>query len=825
MWRQLKQRRDFGFLSVGERDLKGIGSPVWLFAVADRDAPGATVPIGTDPSLAAARGGKGRLVRVAGVTAAYLASAAVVYFSSEFLVERLGLAPWVLPAAGVLLVTGFLVMLMTAWFQSRPTWERHVSEQPPWTLDMPDLILSVSRRELPQLTWARAIVGGVAAFGLLFGAAGGFLLVRGINPSAPLPAVAEATLTIVPFTVDAGNELWIEGVPDLLGLALDDVPGLRVIDPRVVQSRWDGASTSEANPGVALARSLGAGFAAEGSVNQTDGGLRVSLRLYDGPSGELVGQANVSGAADSVHVLVEELAIGILEAGALPVPPSQAGALRLSELTSQSPAALRDYLRGEQYLRRSDLPAAIDAFESAVEADADFATALFHLALARSWMPPSRAPSSDPDSERAEQLAGELSERERSLVVGLNLINQASDQAITVLKQATTRYPDDPDGWFLLGDALFHQAGQAGEIDARTAFERAIELAPGFSPAYTHLVDGALASGDTTGARLMVDSFRDVRPEDAFLTSLDEAVAAARAAEVQVAEASPTDSTPTVVDALAPQRAQFQRLAATVGDVRNRVAQSLHPALRDRFEEAEALWEAANASSSNQEYELAVSTLEGARREYETIQRDNDSLQRVETVRADLVRLRSAAQNPALIAQATQTEERANRAVTLGQYEDAISGLTEAADLLERAAQPREPPTEREESGQDDGPAAPSVAPPPTSAEVTDQVLETLKRAIEAEDLGRVRGVWTSISSQESQALEALFSSVRDLSVTYRVTDIEERGTRLIVTVQTNYSFVADQSGQPISSDTGQVFELQRSGSEWVIIASTSQGF
>jgi tetratricopeptide (TPR) repeat protein len=440
-------------------------------------------------------------------------------------------------------------------------------------------------------------------------------------------------------------------------------------------------------------------------------------------------------------------------------------------------------------------------------------------------MPPSRAPSSDADAERAEELAGELSERERTWVTALNGINRASDQAITVLEQATARYPDDPDGWFLLGDALFHLAGQAREVEARAAFERALELAPGFGPAYTHLVDDALARGDTTGARVLVANFRDLQPEGVLLTALDDAVTEARAAGEQVvAEISPPDPASDTSDPLAPQRAQFQQLARTVGEVRDRAAQSLHPALSDRFGEAEGRREAAEAAASGQDYEPATSTLREARQLYEAIRRDNVTLQGIETARSSLETLRPDAQDPVLIAQASRAEQRANEAVAQGRYEDAVSELVQATDLLDRAAQLPEPVADRDEPEEDDGNEAPSRPQPPTSAEVTAQVLERLSGALEAEDLGRVRGVWTSISSEESQALEGLFSSVRDLSVTYTVSSIEERGSRLIATVQTNYSFIADQSGQPVSTDTGQVFEIQRSGSEWAIVASRSLG-
>jgi hypothetical protein len=46
VWRQLRQRRDFGFVPIGERTLKGIGSPVSLFAVAEAGAVDTTGELG-----------------------------------------------------------------------------------------------------------------------------------------------------------------------------------------------------------------------------------------------------------------------------------------------------------------------------------------------------------------------------------------------------------------------------------------------------------------------------------------------------------------------------------------------------------------------------------------------------------------------------------------------------------------------------------------------------------------------------------------------------------------------------------------------------------
>jgi class 3 adenylate cyclase len=86
VWRQLRQRRDFGFVPIGERTLKGIGSPVSLFAVAEAGAVDTTGELGgglradtttglpTYPGTTSTRGGGKRSLKVA---AAVLLLAAV----------------------------------------------------------------------------------------------------------------------------------------------------------------------------------------------------------------------------------------------------------------------------------------------------------------------------------------------------------------------------------------------------------------------------------------------------------------------------------------------------------------------------------------------------------------------------------------------------------------------------------------------------------------------------------------------------------------------------------------------------------------------------
>jgi hypothetical protein len=100
-------------------------------------------------------------------------------------------------------------------------------------------------------------------------------------------------------------------------------------------------------------------------------------------------------------------------------------------------------------------------------------------------------------------------------------------------------------------------------------------------------------------------------------------------------------------------------------------------------------------------------------------------------------------------------------------------------------------------------------------------VLGRLKAAMEARDMDRVRRVWTSITSEEVEALSVTFRRVNDITVEYALQSITRQGSRFTTTVQVTYRF--GQNGNPIEAPT-QIFELGESGSEWVIVASRVQG-
>src|SRR5690606_27541107 len=147
-----------------------------------------------------------------------------------------------------------------------------------------------------------------------------------------------------------------------------------------------------------------------GSVVEAGGRVRLSAELI-GVDGSRLARAQVSGAADSVLALVDALSIALLREiwrGREPVPQ-----LRLAAVTTESPAALRAFLRGERFCRASQWDSARASFEAAIALDSTFALAHMRLGEAFGWRESLGSESARRHAATAERFADRLPARER----------------------------------------------------------------------------------------------------------------------------------------------------------------------------------------------------------------------------------------------------------------------------------------------------------------------------------------------------------------------------------------------------------------------------
>jgi DNA-binding SARP family transcriptional activator len=334
-------------------------------------------------------------------------------------------------------------------------------------------------------------LGSVAAVALLIGwALFGRSAGAGTGPDRVL---------VLPFAVrgDSTIEFLREGMVDLLSTSVEGLAGIQAVDPHAALAGSDPAGPGTATPdaGAAAARRLGANTFVMGEVIAIAGRLEVRAALYDSTGRQ---EAVLSARAPSLERLpeaVDDLARQLVT-HRLPGPAERLS--RLAAVTTDSLAALRAYLTGEQHLRRGEFGLAADAFREAVRVDSLFALAWFRLAVALEWVR-SSSPERRAVIERAAALSGRLTERDRLLVLAYHAYGFGSiDEAEALYRQLVTHYPEDVEAWYGLADALFHAGPVRGRPigQAEPAFRRLLALQPEHLEGRLHLARLLARRGD-----------------------------------------------------------------------------------------------------------------------------------------------------------------------------------------------------------------------------------------------------------------------------------------------------------------------------------------
>lgn len=427
---------------------------------------------------------------------------AIVFASASWLLlqaaDIFGLPTSAVRALGVVLLVGFVALAVGAWI----------------AVGRSAVAVAGERAAAPQATAPRRLRGRLVV------AAAAVLLLAGFGAWWARPQLfgsvrpGAEVIAVLPFTTSGQSvELLGEGLVDLLSTNLDEVGAIRTVDPRTVLHRWRQAAVGgslDQEGALRVGRSVDAGSVLLGSVVEAAGRVRLSAELV-GVDGSRLARAQVSGAADSVLALVDVLSIALLREiwrAREPVPE-----LRLAAVTTESPAALRAFLRGEQFYRRSQWDSARVSFENAVAQDSTFALAHMRLGEVFGWSEQLGSAGARQHSAAAERFADRLPARERALVVAHRLHEDGDVAAADSFAAYTRRHPDDAVALQMLGDVRMHAAAALGATvsEILEPFEAAQRLDPSYAPAYQHPLEIALALGDTArferyrGARAAIE--------------------------------------------------------------------------------------------------------------------------------------------------------------------------------------------------------------------------------------------------------------------------------------------------------------------------------
>jgi len=323
-------------------------------------------------------------------------------------------------------------------------------------------------------------------------------------------------VAVAPFdVVDADLKLWHEGMVDVLSRNLDGAGPLRTVSPTVVVRRWTGRADKES--ATSLGKATGARLAVIGSLIRSGAdSVRASASLVDASSGRVLGEIERRDALSHMDRLSDSLTIALLRE----LGKSRAlGGAQMSSVGTTSLTALKAFLQGQQYLRRSAWDSAVASYDRAIESDSTFAIALMSDGVARSWVGGASDSIATSNLLRATEFNHGLSPRDSLLVVASGefaRLGQARNvvpfdaqlRLFATLHEGVRRYPNDPAMWYALGDAQYHWGwgDRVGvpETEVVRSFDRAIALDSAFTPAYIHAIEIGFRYGTPNGRRYLL---------------------------------------------------------------------------------------------------------------------------------------------------------------------------------------------------------------------------------------------------------------------------------------------------------------------------------
>ena len=239
---------------------------------------------------------------------------------------------------------------------------------------------------VPRRRSRRAVVGGVAAVGILVAGAASFALRSHDQPPEPL------TFAVVPFrnlAHDTALDYRSDGIADEILNGMATVPGVQIVG-RDAARRYRGRPGNEAPDPRTIENGLGARLLVTGTLRELDGRITISTQLNDSTSrgelwaGSFVRDAKDFGsiADDIVRTLADTLAARF---GDRIRAPQRA----VSATGTSNPAALDLYLIGQQQMKRrgAGVRQSVLNFERAIDLDPKFARAYAGLATALQLTP------------------------------------------------------------------------------------------------------------------------------------------------------------------------------------------------------------------------------------------------------------------------------------------------------------------------------------------------------------------------------------------------------------------------------------------------------
>jgi serine/threonine-protein kinase len=344
---------------------------------------------------------------------------------------------------------------------------------------------------------------------------------RAMRPSVTPVDNGVLSVAVAPFEVlDPQLALWKEGMVDVLSRNLDGSGPIRSVPPSASVKRWEGHA--DRTVATAFGKRLGAQIVVYGQLQPSGRDLaNVKAWVLDAQRDAAPIEVQFRDSTARMDRITDSLSVKVLAAIARDHP---IGAARLASLGSGSLPAIKAFLQGAQYYRRTRWDSAAAAFKEAVALDSTFGVAYLHLAQTLGWLSGSGDPAANDAYRRAGALIRPgLPPRDSLLLaaaghyanIGRNGVRNLGElkAAISTAQVAAERYSKDPEAWYLLGDMRLHNDPTVGYREALRYFDNAIAADSDYAVAYPHAIELSQRYGADAGRRYM-DAYLRRDPRD-----------------------------------------------------------------------------------------------------------------------------------------------------------------------------------------------------------------------------------------------------------------------------------------------------------------------